>query len=133
MKITPVLFLEAIEPALDFWSDRLGFEKVAEVQHEDALGFVMLVRDGAEIMLQTFASAEHDSAAAGVFARRSLCSLFIEVPDFADIVLRIGDYPVAMPVRDTFYGMREIGVEAPGGHMIVFAAPVPSSSEEVQA
>jgi uncharacterized glyoxalase superfamily protein PhnB len=124
VKITPVLFLEAIESALDFWVDRLGFEKTVEVPHGDVSGFIILVRDGLEIMLQTFASAEADSPASAAFARTSKTALFIEAPDFDEIVRRIGDYPVAMPVRDTFYGMREIGVLAPGGHMLVFAAPI---------
>ena len=51
--ITPVLLVERIEPALPFWRDRLGFEVLAEVPHEDAIGFVMLGRDGLMVMYQT--------------------------------------------------------------------------------
>lgn len=124
MKITAVLFLDSIEPALPFWVDRLGFRKTVEVPEGNALGFVILEFDGAELMLQTRASAEKDSEAAGRFARDSRGALFVEVADFADTLRRLEGWPVTMPVRDTFYGMREIGVETPGGHLVVFAARV---------
>ena len=31
-------------------------------------------------------------------------------------------YPILMPERVSFYGMREIGVSEPGGHSVIFAA-----------
>ena len=40
MTITPVLYCDAIEPALPFWVDQLGFTKVVEVPEGDKLGFV---------------------------------------------------------------------------------------------
>ena len=48
--------------------------------------------------------------------------LEIEVEDFADILKRLEGYPIALSERTTFYGMREIGVHEPGGHIVVFAA-----------
>ena len=42
-KLTPVLVVDAIEPCLSFWVDRLGFEKTVEVPEGNArievLGF----------------------------------------------------------------------------------------------
>ena len=35
---------------------------------------------------------------------------------------RLDGYPIVMPERVTFYGMREIGVSEPNGHTVVFAA-----------
>ena len=55
-RLTPVLMVEAIEPCLPFWVDRLGFSKTVEVPHGDRLGFAILVRDGVELMYQTRAS-----------------------------------------------------------------------------
>lgn len=124
MKITALLFLEAIEPALAFWVDRIGFTKTVEVPHEGKIGFCILNLGDAEVMLQTFASAEADSEAARDLARQTKASLFIEVDNFADIEKRLAGWPVAMPVRDTFYGMREIGVYSPGGHFLCFAAKI---------
>ena len=33
------------------------------------------------------------------------------------------DVPRALPRRRTFYGMDEIGVREPGGHVVMFAQP----------
>jgi hypothetical protein len=124
MKLTPVLILKDIESSLPFWIDRIGFQKVAEVPEGDRLGFAMLVRDGAELMLQTVASVQNDEPN---FAPKSLdpnVGLFLEVADFADVVKRLEGYPIAMKERVAFYGMREIGVKAPSGHAVVFAVKV---------
>jgi uncharacterized glyoxalase superfamily protein PhnB len=125
MKISAVLFVPSVEEGLSFWVDRLGFNKTVEVPEGESIGFAILERDGAEVMLQSYASADKDSEASGRFARSSRTALFVEVPDFGDALKRLAGYPVEMPVRDTFYGMREFGVLAPGGHLIVLAAPVP--------
>jgi len=123
MKITTVLIVEEIEKSLVFWIDRMGFEKTVEVPEGDRLGFVILVRSGAELMLQTLSSVLKDEPK---FAPDGLatkgCGLFIEVDDFEDAKKRLEGYPIVMPERITFYGMREIGVSEPSGHTVVFAA-----------
>ena len=121
MKITPVLVVEEIEPCLPFWVDRMGFQNVAEVPEGDRIGFVMLVRDGTELMLQSIASARKDEPAFAPAGGSRVASLFIEVDDFADTLKRLEGYPLAMPERTTFYGMREVGVFEPGGNIVTFA------------
>ncbi|MGH7635196.1 MAG: hypothetical protein ACRENC_15780, partial [Gemmatimonadaceae bacterium] len=59
-KLTPVLVVDAIEPCLSFWVDRLGFEKTVEVPEGNALGFVILVKDGIEVMYQSRESVRND-------------------------------------------------------------------------
>jgi hypothetical protein len=121
MKITAVLIVESVEKSLSFWVDRMGFEKTVEVPEGDRLGFVIAVKDGAELMLQSTESVVKD---APQFLPKGAGSvgLFIEVSDFGDVLKRLEGYPVAMAERTTFYGMREIGVFEPGGHTVVFAA-----------
>jgi len=121
-KLTPVLYVEKIEPCLEFWVGRLGFEKTAEVPEGEALGFVILQRDGVEVMLQSYASLEKDVPAFGEEARRSTNFLFVEVTDFEDTLRRVEGLVVVVPQRKTFYGATEIGVREPGGHVVVFAA-----------
>lgn len=121
MKITPVLVVERIEPCLPFWVDRMGFQSVAEVPEGDRLGFAILVRDGAELMLQSVESVRRDEPAFAPDGASRVASLFIELDDFPDILRRLQGYPVAMPDRTTFYGMREIGVFEPGGNIVIFA------------
>ena len=53
MKITPILIVDEIEPSLNFWVAKLGFEKTVEVPEGDKLGFVILQKEGAEVMLQS--------------------------------------------------------------------------------
>jgi hypothetical protein len=122
MTITPVLIVEEIERSLPFWIDRMGFVKTVDVPEGDRLGFVILVRDGAEVMLQTIESVRKDAPQFVPKSGPRNVGLFIEVEDFADVLTRLGDYPVALPERTTFYGMREIGVFEPGGHTVIFAA-----------
>jgi len=124
MKLTPVLFVDEIEKSLPFWIDRIGFKKTVEVPDGDRLGFVMLVKDQAEVMLQTWDSLKKDAPGLLPKERTVGASLFVEVDDLADIRKRIEGCEIILPERTTFYGMREIGVREPGGHMIVFAEPV---------
>ena len=48
--------------------------------------------------------------------------LFIEVPDFGELLNSVAGMEVVMPERTTFYGMREITVREPGGFAVCFAA-----------
>jgi uncharacterized glyoxalase superfamily protein PhnB len=122
-KLTPVLVVEAIEPVLPFWVDRLGFQKTAEVPEGDRLGFVILAKGPVEVMYQTWASVEKDVP---MMARepRGTTFLFLEIEpaDFDDTVKKLEGVPVILPERKTFYGAREIGVREPGGHVVTFAA-----------
>lgn len=121
MKITTLIYAPAIEPTLKFWVNQLGFTKVAEVPQGDKLGFVILVNGSAELMIQSTASMEKDNAAMAEFARPAAC-LYIEVSNFDDLLKRLGTAPVVVPVRTTFYGMKEIGVREPGGNIVLFGA-----------
>lgn len=127
-KVTAVLLVEKIEPSLSFWVDRLGFTKTVEVPGDEGLGFVILVKDGAEVMFQTLASARKDAPSLVPETNTTGVTLFIEVADFEDVLRRIEGADVVLPERTTFYGMREIGVREPGGHILIFAKAVVEQS-----
>jgi len=122
MKLTPVLMVDEIEKSLPFWTDRMGFAKTVDVPDGDRLSFAILVREGAEVMLQTIASVKRDEPKFAPGPGAFNVGLFLEVEDFADVLKRLEGYPITMPERTTFYGMREIGVHEPSGHIVVFAA-----------
>ena len=124
MKLTPVLIVEEIEKSLPFWVGRMGFEKTAEVPDGDRLGFVILAREGAELMFQTRESVRKDAPQFIPKNESNAASLFIEVDDFDDTRRRLAGYQIALAERTTFYGMREIGVIEPNGQIVVFAARV---------
>jgi hypothetical protein len=125
MKITAVLMVDEIEKSLPFWVERMGFTKTVEVPEGDRLGFVILVRDHAELMLQSIESVRKDAPQFVPEGRPAGVGLFIEVDNFADIRTRLEGYAIELSERVTFYGMREIGVREPQGHIVVFAAREP--------
>jgi uncharacterized glyoxalase superfamily protein PhnB len=122
-KLTPVFVVDRIEPCLEFWTGRLGFEKTVEVPEGDALGFVILARGNVEIMYQSRESIAKDmpSLAAAVAGSASPHAMYIEVSDIDDVERRLAGWDVVVPRRTTFYGATEIGVREPAGNLIVFA------------
>jgi uncharacterized glyoxalase superfamily protein PhnB len=128
MKITPILFVDAIEPSLEFWVGRLQFEKTAEVPEGNHLGFVILKQGDSEIMLQTRESIKNDVSGASQAVLSMTSALYIEVDSFADALDRIQGAEVLVPQRDTFYGMREIYVREPEGQIVGFAARIPQTA-----
>ena len=119
-KVTPVLVVDAVEPCAEFWQ-KLGFVRVAEVPHNNALGFVILVGNDIELMYQSLDSIKADDATMGSKLRSGGSSLFVEVPDLDAAVKAIEGAPIVVAERMTFYGMREIGVLDPGGNVVLFA------------
>lgn len=117
--LTPVLYVEAIEPVLPFW-ESLGFEKNLEVKEGDRLGFASVKNGPVEIMYQTRESVANDvpaladSPMGGTF-------LFIEVEDLDAVAQGLGDTEYVIPRRKTFYGAEEIVVREPGGNIVTFA------------
>ena len=119
-KITPVLMVEEIEPVLPFWVDRLGFEKTVELPHGDRLGFVILARDGLEIMYQTVDSVRADVPPLADTPPAS-AFLFIEVDDLEPVVKALEGITPVVPRRQTFYGADELIVRDPAGNAVTFA------------
>jgi uncharacterized glyoxalase superfamily protein PhnB len=120
-KITPILFAQEVEPCIRFWIERLGFQKTVEVPEGDKIGFVILERDGLELMYQSYASVEKESAATAELARKSPTFLYIEVNDLNQAQTATQGVEIAMPERSTFYGSKEFGVKDPAGHWMIFA------------
>jgi len=123
-KLTPVLMVDSIEPCLPLWIDKLGWTKTVEVPEGDKLGFVILAKDGAELMYQTWVSVDKDVGHPVQRAKGTSVGLFIEVSDLAAVEKQLDGVPIVLPRRRTFYGMDEIGVAEAGGHTVVFAQPV---------
>ena len=125
-RLTTVLIVDAIEPVLPFWVERLGFTVAAEVPHGDALGFVILVKDGVELMYQTRASVADDAPALVPTGEptRVATALFLEVEDLDVVATALAELELALPRRRTFYGMEELGVREPGGRLVMFAQPI---------
>jgi len=120
-RITPLLFAAEIESCAKFWVDRLGFSKTAEVPEGDHFGFVMLNRGDTELMYMTWTSLEKDMPAAAEPARRGPSFLYVEVDDIEATLAAMKDVKIVQPMRTTFYGAKEFGVQDPAGHFVTFA------------
>jgi len=121
-KATPLLRVERVEPSLTFWVDRLGFQKVTEVMEGDSLGFVILAKGHVEIMLQSRASLAKDLPMLSVGAL-SPAVVYLGVTNLEEIASKLSPTEIIVPKRTTYYGMDEIWVREPGGHVIGMAAP----------
>jgi len=129
-KLSPLLTVDAIEPCLPFWVERLGFAKTVEVPDGAALGFVILARDGVEIMYQSRASVEKDipPMARGASNAQPAMGLFIEVGNIDEVERALEGIEQVIPRRRTFYGMDEVIVRDPGGYVGVFAQPTAANA-----
>ncbi len=119
-KLVPIIAVDAIEPCLDFWTGRLGFERTVEVPLEEALGFVILAKGAIEVMYQTYASIAAD--AAGITGDRGHgVTLYLDVDDIDAVEQAMRGVEVVVARRTTFYGAEEIFVRAPCGTVVGFA------------
>ena len=120
-KLTPVLFVEDVEPCVKFWVERLGFQKTMDVPDGNQLAFAMLQRGNVELMYQSYASADKDVTGISQLARKGPTFLYVEVENLDETIAAVKGAEVVMPVRTTFYGAKEIGIKDPAGHFITFA------------
>lgn len=120
-KLTPVIFVEEIEPCIAFWVERLGFEQTMQVTEGDKLGFAAVQSGDVEIMYQSRASVAHDipALADGPLAKSGV--LFVKVENLDAVKAKLEGTETIFPERTTFYGSREIGVRAPCGTAVIFA------------
>jgi len=121
--VTPNLVVSDIARNLAFYRDVLGFSIVTTVPEQPPFAFVWLQRDTVNVFLNS-------EAAAGMTAAPGTNILFItlEPGDIAAgidaLFAAVNDRaPVAMPVTDQFYGMREFTITDPDGYVITFAQP----------
>ncbi|HEY2364661.1 MAG TPA: VOC family protein [Candidatus Angelobacter sp.] len=120
-KITSILFAEELEPCIQFWIERMGFQKTIEVPEGNKIGFVLLEKNGLELMYQSFASVDKDNAATGAAVRKGPSVLYIEVADLDAALAATKGAEVVMQVRTTFYQSKEFGIKDPAGHYLIFA------------
>ncbi len=121
-QLTPVLIVDKVEPCLEFWVDRLGFEVTNKVPDpEGKLVFASVQRGGIEIMYQTRASVVQELPGAARELVGHSVSLFITVDNLDAVEKSIAGAPVVKPRHQTFYGSTEIYVREPGGNTVGFA------------
>jgi uncharacterized glyoxalase superfamily protein PhnB len=121
-QLTPVLIVEAVEPCIKFWVDRLGFEVTNQVPDPDGkLIFASVQKGPIEVMYQTRASVMSEQpGSAGDLTGHSV-ALFITVDDLDKVEKSLAGAPVVKARHQTFYGSTEMYVREPGGNTVGFA------------
>lgn len=119
VRVTPILFVEAIEPVLPLWQNQLGYQEITSVPHEDKLGFVLLGLGDQQLMLQTHASLREDLPA--IAALRVNAALYISVDSLEDTLSAVRGAEVIVPTRTTFYGAREAAIRDASGQVSIFS------------
>jgi uncharacterized glyoxalase superfamily protein PhnB len=134
-KLTPVLIVDAVEPCLAFWTERLGFRQGNAVPGADGrLVFASAERDAVEVMYQSRASvlAVEPEATRDERARElegHSVALFLEVDDIDAVERAMVGVPVVKARHETFYGTAELYVREPGGATVGFSMRLPSPPE----
>lgn len=120
-QLSPVLFVDDIEPCLPFWTERLGFEVHAEAEDDGRHVFVLLLKDGVQVMYQTRASLADDMPQLEPRDAHTSVVLYLSVDDLEAVERALEGIEPTVPRRKTFYGAHELGVREPGGNLVVFA------------
>jgi uncharacterized glyoxalase superfamily protein PhnB len=121
-RLTPVLIVDAVEPGIRFWVERLGFKAENEVPGPDGrLQFASATDGRLEVMYQTKASVLAEDHSMGADLSGHSVALFIAVSDLDAIEKAMAGAPVVKPRHKTFYGSTELYVREPGGNVVGFA------------
>jgi uncharacterized glyoxalase superfamily protein PhnB len=121
-QLTPVLIVEAVEPCIKFWTDRLGFEVTNKVPDPDGkLIFASVQKGPIEVMYQTRASVVSEQPGSASELMGHSVALFITVDDLDKVEKSLFGAPIVKARHQTFYGSTELYVREPGGNTVGFA------------
>jgi hypothetical protein len=124
LRCTPIQIVDAIEPNLDFWENRLGYKRTTEVPPGGKqLDFVILEKDGLGVMLQTLKSVREDASSSKSTEqyRNNQTVLYIEVDSLDEATRALKGIPMVMEPINRPYGMRELAVKDPSGYVVCLA------------
>ncbi len=124
LRSTPIMIVDHIEASLEFWVQRLGYNKIAEVPHGNELGFVLLEKDGNQVMLQTRKSVADDLPAILQEVKENTVVQYVDVDSLDEVLKCVEGMTLLVPPRETFYGAREILLRDPAGYLVSFAEQI---------
>lgn len=121
-RMSSVFLVDRIEPCLDFWVDRLGFEIRLRVDGDESLDFAILGRDDVEVMYRTLSSIQQASPGLVDGGHQPWVVLYVEVADLELLLPRLEGLEVVVPLRETITGNREIFVREPSGRVVALTS-----------
>ncbi len=117
---TAVFIVDRVEPTRDFFV-RAGFEVLAEVPDGDTLGFVILMKDGVQVMAETRTNSREPASLQKLMKESRRAAVFVEVDDLDAVIKALEGAKVLVERHTTFYGSDELTFEEPGGNLVAFA------------
>jgi len=119
-RASAVLLAERVEPSRD-WFMKVGFTVFVDIPEDDHLGFVLLEKDGVQVMVETRANKREPDALRMRMKDNRNAILFIEVDDLDAVIAKLEGSKVLVPRHKTFYGAEEQSYLEPGGNIVTFA------------
>lgn len=122
-RMSSVFLVDRIEPCLEFWVDRLGFEVRLKVEEDDRLEFVQIGRDGVELMFRTRDSVNAESP--GLFEEGEHAPwvvIHLEVDDLDEVLPALDGVELVVPPRQTIFGTGEVFVREPSGRIVAITS-----------
>ncbi|MDQ3025638.1 MAG: hypothetical protein M3R58_03935 [Pseudomonadota bacterium] len=117
---TPVLFVDRVEPTRDFFK-RVGCQVAFEVPEGDRVGFAMVTRDGANVMIETRGNLNEPPSLQALSRESRRAMVFIEVDDLDSVIAALDGEKVVVSRHITFYKADELTYQEPGGNLVTFA------------
>jgi hypothetical protein len=119
-RASAVLLAERVEATRD-WFMKVGFTVFVDIPEDDHLGFVLLEKDGVQVMVETRANKREPDALRMRMKDNRNAILFIEVDDLDAVIAKLEGSKVLVPRHKTFYGSEEQSYLEPGGNIVTFA------------
>lgn len=117
---TPVLFVDRVEPTRDFFK-RAGCAVAFEVPEGERVGFAMVTRDGANVMIETRGNANEPPKLQALSKESRRAVVFVEVDNLDAVIAALAGEKVVVERHTTFYKADELTYEEPGGNLVTFA------------
>ena len=119
-RATPVLFVDSVAATRDFLK-RAGFEVAVEIPDGKTLGFAILERDGAQVMVESRDNTNEAAAIRAKSKKAAASHVFVEVDDLDALIAALGRAEILVERHKTFYNSDELTYQEPGGHLVTFA------------
>ena len=119
-RATPVLFVDSVGATRDFFK-RAGFSASVEIPDGKSLGFAILERDGAQVMVESRDNSNEAAAIRAKSKKAAASHVFVEVDDLDALIAALGRAEILVERHKTFYNSDELTYQEPGGHLVTFA------------
>ena len=123
--VTPNLLVRDIKQSTAFYRDVLGFTIGETVPDTEPFVFVWLKHGDVSVFLNDINAAAHDYPEAATLPPGGTAAMFFIINGVDAYHASVApNAKVVMPLKTQFYGMRELAITDPDGHIITFAERV---------